>query len=99
MPFLGEFVPKEAVVDFDYVWTFQVKSWTDKDHDDVPEKFSALVLLYDKNFNLLLKSNIKIKKSKDPTAGNCLELLIDEWLKSIYTDIVEVSTDNEKQAE
>ena len=34
---LAEFVPKEKVAYYDYVWTFQVKKWKDKNLDDIPE--------------------------------------------------------------
>ena len=96
---LAEFVPKEAVVGYDYVWTFQVNSWKDKNLDSVPEKVNALVLLYDKDFNLLLKSNVKIRKSKDPQAPACLEVLVKEYLNSVFNEVVEVKpTDSEKKA-
>ena len=88
---LAEFVPKEAVVGYDYVWTFQVKSWKDKNLDDIPEHVSAVIFLYDKDFNLLLKSNAKISKSKDPQAPNCLEFLVSEYLKSLFNDVIEVN--------
>lgn len=94
---LAEFVPKEAVAAYDYVWTFQVTSWKDKNHDDVPEKVKALVLVYDKDFKLLIKSTVKASQSKDPEAPNCLDFLLKEYLDSLYNDIVEVT--NEKQAE
>lgn len=88
---LAEFIPKEAVVGYDYVWTFQVKKWTDKNLDNIPESVSALVLLYDRDFNPLLKSSLKIRKNKkDPSAPNCLDLLVSEYAKSVFTDIVEV---------
>ncbi|MBQ3836553.1 MAG: hypothetical protein II814_05415 [Treponema sp.] len=88
---LAEFIPKEAVVGYDYVWTFQVKKWTDKNLDNIPESVSALVLLYDRDFKLLLKSSLKIRKNKkNPSAPNCLDLLVSEYAKSVFTDIVEV---------
>ena len=90
---LAEFVPKSAVVGYDYVWSFQVIQWTDKNLDDVPEKVKALVLLYDRDFNLLLKSSLKISKSKDPSAPNCLDFLVGEYVKGLFNDIVEVVQD------
>ena len=87
---LAEFIPKETVVGYDYVWTFQVKKWTDKNLDNVPDSVSALVLLYDKDFKLLLKSNLKIRKNKkDPSAPNCLESLVSDYDKSVFTNVVE----------
>lgn len=96
----GEFVPKEDVADYDYVWTFQVNYWKDKNSDDVPEKVKALVLLYDKNFNRLLKSSVKIRKSKEPDAPNCLEALLKEYLNTVFNKVVEVNDDsaNNKKA-
>ena len=87
---LAEFIPKEAVVGYDYVWTFQVKSWKDKNLDDIPEKVSALVLVYDRDYNLLVKSNIKIRKSKDLQAPNCLDFLLQEYVKSLFTETSEI---------
>jgi len=86
---LAEFVPKEAVVGYDYVWTFQVDSWKDKNLDGVPEKVGASVLVYDKDFKLLLKTSMKIRKSKDPQAPACLEVLIKEYLNSVFNEVVE----------
>lgn len=89
---LAEFVPKEKVAYYDYVWTFQVKKWKDKNLDDIPESVSVLVLLYDKDFNLLLKSNLKSSKNKkDPNAPNCLEALLAQYTDSLFNDIVQVS--------
>lgn len=88
---LAEFVPKEAVVGYDYVWTFQVTGWKDKNLDDIPEYVRAVVYLYDRDFNLLLKSTVKISKSKDPQAPNCLELLVSEYLRSLFNDVIEVN--------
>ena len=88
---LAEFVPKEAVVGYDYVWTFQVKSWKDKNLDDIPEYVRAVIYLYDRDFNLLVKSTVKISKSKDPQAPNCLELLVTEYLRSLFNDVIEVN--------
>ncbi len=97
---LAEFVPKEAVVGYDYVWTFQVKKWTDKNLDDIPESVSAVVFLYDKDFNLLLKSSLKASKNKkDPQAANCLELLVKEYIDSLFNDIVEVKQPAPAKAE
>ena len=108
---LAEFVPKEDVVGYDYVWTFQVTNWKDKNLDDVPEKVKAVIYLYDKDFNLLAKSSVKASQPKDPQAPNCLELLVKEYLDSMFNDIVEVDPGvpvenskskkkkNEKQAE
>ena len=87
---LAEFVPKEAVVGYDYVWTFQVKSWKDKNLDDIPEHVSAVIFLYDRDFNLLLKSNVSVSKSKDPQAPNCLETLVTEYLRGLFNDVIEV---------
>ncbi|MBR5964710.1 MAG: hypothetical protein IK015_01135 [Treponema sp.] len=90
---LAEFVPKEEVVGYDYVWTFQVTCWKDKNLDDVPEKVKAVIYLYDKDFNLLAKSSVRATQSKDPQDPNCLELLIKEYLDSMFNDIVEVAPD------
>jgi hypothetical protein len=91
---LAEFVPKEKVAYYDYVWTFQVKKWKDKNLDDIPESVSVLVLLYDKDFNLLLKSNLKASKNKkNPSAPNCLEALLTQYTDSLFNDIVQVSED------
>lgn len=91
---LAEFVPKEKVAYYDYVWTFQVKKWKDKNLDDIPESVSVLVLLYDKDFNLLLKSNLKASKNKkNPNAPNCLEALLKQYTDSLFNDIVQVSED------
>ncbi len=92
---LAEFVPKEEVVGYDYVWTFQVKGWKDKNLDNNPESVNALVLLYDRDFKLLLKSNLKIRKNKkDPSAPNCLDLLVSEYTKSVFNEIVEAKPDD-----
>mgnify|MGYP007069863388 CR=1 FL=1 len=88
---LAEFIPKEKVVGYDYVWTFQIKSWKDKNLDDIPEKISALVLIYDRDFNLLLKSNLKAKKSSDPQAPDCLDRLVNEYVKSLFEKVVEAN--------
>lgn len=91
---LAEFVPKEKVSYYDYVWTFQVKKWKDKNLDDIPESVSALVLLYDKDFNLLLKSNLKASQNKkDPSAPNCLESLLKEYIDSLFNNVVQVEGD------
>lgn len=96
---LAEFVPKEEVVGYDYVWTFQVTSWKDKNLDDVPEKVKANVLLYDRDYKLLLKSSVQIRKSKDPQAPNCLEFLTQEYVKSLFTEVVEdLRNDSDKKA-
>lgn len=96
---LAEFVPKEAVVGYDYVWTFQVKKWTDKNLDGIPENVSAVVYLYDKDFNLLLKSSLKASNNKkDPQAPNCLELLVKEYINSLFNDIVEVKQSESAEA-
>lgn len=95
---LAEFIPKETVVGYDYVWTFQVTSWKDKNVDDVPEKVKALVLLYDRDYNLLLKSNVQIRKSKDPQAPNCLEFLTQEYVNSLFNEVVEAPKSAEKTA-
>ena len=96
---LAEFIPKEAVVGYDYVWTFQVKGWKDKNLDGVPEKVRALVLLYDRDFKPLLKSSVKIRKSKDPQAPACLETLVKEYLNSVFNEVVEAKpSESEKSA-
>ncbi len=96
---LAEFVPKEAVVGYDYVWTFQVTSWKDKNLDGIPEKVGALILLYDKDFKQLLKSNVKIRKSNDPQAPACLEVLLKEYLNSVYNQVEQAKpTEAQKSA-
>lgn len=84
---LAEFIKKEEVVGYDYVWTFQVKKWKDKNHDSVPEKLKASILVYDKDFNKILKSSVKIRKSRDLQAPSCLEVLAKEYVESIFTNV------------
>ena len=87
---LAEFIPKESVVGYDYVWTFQVNSWKDKNMDGVPEKVGAVIFAYDRDFKLLFKSTVKIRKAKDPQAPSCMETLAKEYLNSIFNEVVEV---------
>ena len=61
---LAEFIPKETVVGYDYVWTFQVNSWKDKNLDGVPEKVGASILLYDRDFKKLLKAACEIASTR-----------------------------------
>ena len=96
---LAEFVKKEEVVGYDYVWSFQVNKWKDKNRDGAPDKVNASILVYDRDFNKLLKSSVKIRKSKDLQAPSCLETLVKEYVNSIYNEVVEDKKADKPKAE
>ena len=84
-----EFIKRDEVSDCQYVWTFEIKKWNDKDSDGLPESIKAAVYVYDSSFNLLASSKISFNKKRKMESSNYLEPLIETYLRSIFEEQTE----------
>lgn len=86
-----EFIKREEVSDCDYVLTFEVKKWKEKNHDYLPENVKVVIYIYDSSFNLLVTSKVSFKKQRKMEYSNYLEPLIEKYLLSVFENQTESS--------